>query len=177
MISAGAVVEPVDVGDQVVPGVDFALLLEAAVQVAAVHVDALHLLAVQRGDDLDRPVGRRVRRPDVDDDRVVALAASNAGRTGLGSGAMSTVGLVMSGRARAAAPASSVVLAQRVTDEAFVEQDRTQVGLAAKDDAVHVVALALHEARRAVQRDERVHGRVVLRNARLQPDADMCVVE
>ena len=84
-MSAGAVVEPVDVRDQVVPGVVLALLLEAAVQVAAVHVGALHLLAVQLGDDLDGAVRGRMRRADVDDDRVVALAAfEGSGRTGLG---------------------------------------------------------------------------------------------
>ena len=46
-----------------------------------------------------------------------------------------------------------VVLAQRMADEALVEQDRAQVGVAAEDDAVHVVALALHEGGRAVQRE------------------------
>ena len=62
----------------------FALLLEAAVQVPAVHVDALHLLAVQRGDDLDRPVRGGVRRADADDDRVVALAPLERRTDGIG---------------------------------------------------------------------------------------------
>jgi hypothetical protein len=54
-----------------------------------------------------------------------------------------------------------VVLAQRVADEAFVEQDRPQVEVAAEADAVHVVALAFHEGRRAVERAERVDDRLV----------------
>jgi acetyl esterase/lipase len=37
--------------------------------------EQLHLLAVQSGDHLDRPVGGRMRRADVDDDGIIALAA------------------------------------------------------------------------------------------------------
>ena len=80
----GAVVQAVDVRNEVVPGVRLALLLEAAMEVAAVHVDARDLLAFERGDHLQRAVRGRVRGADVDDDRVVAGAASKAGRTGLG---------------------------------------------------------------------------------------------
>jgi hypothetical protein len=63
----GAVIEPVDVGNQVMPGVRFALLLESPVKVAAMHVGAHDPLAVELGDDLDRAVRRRMRRADVDD--------------------------------------------------------------------------------------------------------------
>ena len=85
-------------------------------------------------------------------------------RGGRGWASMSRRSGVMSDRARAAARCCfGIVLAQRVPDEALVEQDRTQVGIAAEDDAVHVVALALHEARGAVQRDERVDRRDRLR--------------
>src|SRR4029453_10594505 len=38
-----------------------------------------------------------------------------------------------------------IVLAQRVADEALVQQDRPQVGVAAEVDAVHLVAFALAE--------------------------------
>ncbi len=165
------VVEPVDVGNQVVPGVRLALLLEAAVQVAAVHVGAQHALAVELRDDLDRPVRRRVRRPDVDDDRVVTQRrlegrADRIGQRGFHGSRRhfryGTSGCSWSLR---------VVLAQRMADEALVEQDRAQVGVAAEDDAVHVVALPLHEARGAVQRDQRIDDRVLLRDARLQAHA------
>jgi hypothetical protein len=81
-----AVVQPVDIRDQVVPGVRLALLLEAAVQVAAMDVGAQHALAVEFGDDLDRAVRGRMRRADVDDRRVVAL--------GLGEGRADRVGQV-----------------------------------------------------------------------------------
>src|ERR1043166_7724527 len=66
-----------------------------------------------------------------------------------------------------------IVLAQRVAFEAFVEQDRAQVRIAAEDDAIHVVALALHEARRSVQRHERIDDRVALPHAALHADADL----
>jgi hypothetical protein len=66
-----AVVQAVDVRDQVVPGVRLALLLEPPVQVAAVHVAADDPLAVELGDDLDRAVGGRMGRADVDDDVLV----------------------------------------------------------------------------------------------------------
>ena len=74
---ARAVIESVHVRDQVGPRVGFALLLEAAVEVAAVHVDALHALAVQGGDDLDGPVRGRMRRPDVDDDFALVVGAED----------------------------------------------------------------------------------------------------
>ena len=60
-----------------------------------------------------------------------------------------------------------------MADEAFVEQDRPQVVVAAEDDAVHVVALALHERRRAVERAERVDDRLVGADPRLQADAHL----
>src|SRR6266576_6502881 len=65
-----------------------------------------------------------------------------------------------------------VILAQRMTYETFIEQDRAQVGIAAKDDAVHVMALALHELGRAVERYEGIDRRIRFRHARLQSDAD-----
>src|SRR5436190_2086167 len=74
---------------------------------------------------------------------------SNAGRMGLGR-------RVPTGASKAASSRPvrhqrlllrlPVILAQGVTDEALVEQDRAQVGVAAEHDAVHVVALALHES-------------------------------
>jgi len=48
-----------------------------------------------------------------------------------------------------------------VADEAFVEQHRAQVGMAAEHDAVHLVALALHHDRRAVQVADRVDGAIL----------------
>ena len=61
------------------------------------------------------------------------------------------------------------LLAIKVT--AANEQDRAQVVVTAEHDAVHVVALPLHEAGRAVQRHQRVHRRILLGNARLEPRA------
>ena len=85
------------------PGVRLALLLEAAVQVAAVDVGAQHALAVELGDDLHRAVRRRVRRPDVDDDRVVAQRRRRR-PSGPGWGAWCpAAAVVTSGTARAAA--------------------------------------------------------------------------
>src|SRR5262245_37074331 len=63
-----------------------------------------------------------------------------------------------------------VVLAQRMASEAFVEQDRTQVSVAAKHDPVHVVALALRESGRPVKRHERVDDRIALGNGGLHPN-------
>ena len=65
-----------------------------------------------------------------------------------------------------------VVLAQRVADEPFVEQDRTQIIVASKDNPVHVVAFPLHEASRTVETNEGVHCGIVLGDAGLEPDAD-----
>src|SRR5208283_525305 len=65
----------------------------------------------------------------------------------------------------------AIVLAQRVALETLVEQDRSQVGVAAKDDAVHVMALTFHEMRRAVERHQGVHHRLRLGNAGLQSNA------
>ena len=96
------VVEAVDVGDEVVPGVRLALLLEAAVQVAGMDVGAQHALAVELGDDLHGPVRGRVRRPDVDDDGVVAVAVVERGPDGIGELGVHGAS-VRSGRARAAA--------------------------------------------------------------------------
>src|SRR6185436_14666138 len=61
-----------------------------------------------------------------------------------------------------------VVLAQRMAGEALVQQDRAQVVIAAEDDAVHVVALALHEGRRPVELHERVDARIGGGDARLE---------
>ena len=61
-----AVIEPVGVRDDVVVRVVLGFLLEAAVQVAAMHVCVHDLLAVDLRDDLDRAVRGRVRRADVD---------------------------------------------------------------------------------------------------------------
>ena len=69
-----AVIQPVDVGNQVVPGVRLALLLEAPVQVAAVHIGAHDPLARKFGHDLDRAMRGRVRGADVDDDRAFGRA-------------------------------------------------------------------------------------------------------
>ena len=80
----GAVIQPIDVRDQVVPGVRLALLLEAAMQVAAVHVGANDALAGQLGHDLDRAVRRRVRRPDIDDDRPFDRALGEGGTDRVG---------------------------------------------------------------------------------------------
>ena len=68
VVERGAVVQAVDVRNHLVIGVVLRLLLETAMQVAAMHVGSLHRLAVELGDDLDRSVRRRVRRADVDDD-------------------------------------------------------------------------------------------------------------
>src|SRR5512141_2606717 len=68
---------------------------------------------------------------------------SNAGRTGLGSLCSTACPSGPVGHERLLA-VLRVVLAQRVPDEAFVEQDRAQVVVAAKADAVHVVAFAFH---------------------------------
>src|SRR5262252_1076236 len=75
-------------------------------------------------------------------------------RTGLGRlcSAVSTVRPSVAVRHQRLLAALRVVLAQRVAVEAFVEQDRPPVGVAAEADAVHVVALAFHEGRRAEQR-------------------------
>ena len=56
------VVEPVRVGDGVVPATDLAVLLEGPMQVADLHVGLGHRLAVQLGHDADDPVHGRVRR-------------------------------------------------------------------------------------------------------------------
>ena len=57
-------------------------------------------------------------------------------------------------------------------DEAFIEKQRAQVGVAAEPDPVHVMALALHETRRAVEADQRIDGGVGFRYPRLHPDAN-----
>ena len=171
-----AVVEAVDVRNEVVPGVGFALLLEAAVQVAAVHVDALDPLAVERGDDLDRAVRGRMRRADVDDDVAVAFVRSNAGRTGFGSALPASFPSCPVGNERLLLPLR-IVLAQRMADEALVEQDRAQVGIAAEDDAVHVVAFALHEMRGAVERDQRVDRGIRFGHAVFTRTRTKCFVE
>src|SRR5664279_4741132 len=74
-------------------------------------------------------------------------------RTGLGKGVSTAAGSVAVGHERLLA-LLGVVLAQRVADEALVEQDRAQVGVAAEADAVHLVAFAFHECGRAVQADK-----------------------
>src|SRR5688572_6065672 len=80
-------------------------------------------------------------------------AFEKAGRTGLGSSMSTPLAPVWHERLLALL---RVVLAQRVPRKALVEEHRPQIGIAAEDDAVHVVALALHEACRAVERGERV---------------------
>src|SRR5512144_1057088 len=47
-----------------------------------------------------------------------------------------------------------------MTDEAFVEQQRSQVVVAKEADAVHLVALALHVARRAVKSHQGTDARI-----------------
>jgi hypothetical protein len=86
-----AVVQPVHVRNQVVPGVRFALLLEAAVQVAAMDVGAHHAFAIQLGNDLHRAVRGRVGRADVDDDRVFPLRALEDRAHGVGDGSVGGV--------------------------------------------------------------------------------------
>src|SRR5208283_5301592 len=65
----------------------------------------------------------------------------------------------------------AIVLAQRVALETLVEQDRSQVGVAAKDDAVHVMALTFHEVCRTIDGHQRVDHGLRLRHARLQAHA------
>ena len=159
-MSAGAVVEPVDVGNQVVPGV--------VLRTPSRSRDAGSRSARRRA----APSRRRARRstwivpcvagcdgPMLTMTSPSSLAALEGGRTGLGERGVQ-VGVVTSGTGTSGCSCSlRIVLAQRMADEALVEQDRAQVGVAAKDDAVHVVALALHEVRRAVQRHQRVDRR------------------
>ena len=47
-----------------------------------------------------------------------------------------------------------------MADEALVQQERPQVGIAPEADAVHLVALALHECRRSVERGQRIDRRI-----------------
>src|SRR4029077_19053086 len=62
-------------------------------------------------------------------------------------------------------------LAQRMADEALVEQDRAQIIVARELDAVHVVHFALHVARGTVVPGERRHDRPLGRHAHLEPNA------
>ena len=81
------VVQPIGVRDRLVPGPALALLLEAAVQVADLHVHLDDLFAVDLEHDLHRAVGRRVRRAHRDDLRLgvqVAFRALRAKRSGGG---------------------------------------------------------------------------------------------
>ena len=61
-----AVVEPVGVGDDLVPVVRLGHLLEAAVEVADDRLGPDDLLAVEARDEVDGPVRRRVRGADLD---------------------------------------------------------------------------------------------------------------
>jgi hypothetical protein len=61
------VVQPVGVRDRLVPGPALALLLEAAVQVADLHVEIDDRLTVELGHELHGAVRGRVRRPHVHD--------------------------------------------------------------------------------------------------------------
>ena len=62
----GVVVQPIGVGDRLIPGAALALLLEAAVQVADLDVEVDDVLAVQFDQELHRAMGGRVRRAHVE---------------------------------------------------------------------------------------------------------------
>src|SRR5512147_891624 len=72
-----------------------------------------------------------------------------------------------------------VILAQRIADKAFVQQQRPQVGIAVEADAVHLVALALHEGRGTVVPGQRLDHRFALGHLCLDahPDAMLRRVE
>jgi hypothetical protein len=160
-----AVVEAVDVRDQVVPGVVLALLLEAAVQVAAVHVGAqdrspsssamiwiVPCVAGCDGPMLTMTVSSRCgvveRRADRVGDAQVHVSVPPRGGGEL-AGPRGTA------RAAARAPSGSPCAAggrrsPRTAGSAAGRRCR-------EADAVHLVALALHERGRAVERGQRVH--------------------
>src|SRR5512144_3108163 len=74
--------------------------------------------------------------------------AVNAGRTGFGRTVLTAFSSDPVGHEGLLA-LLRVVLAQRMPDEALVEQHGPQVVVAAEADAEHLVTFALHEPRRA----------------------------
>jgi hypothetical protein len=123
----GAVVEPVGIGDHLLVGVGLGHLLEAAMEIADLHLTGIDGLAIERRHHPQRAMHRRVGRPDVDGHPLeeVLLLFDRRLR-------MRAVDLVLGQH-----PASGrvVVLAQRMPLKTFVGQNPAQVWVTFETEA------------------------------------------
>ena len=138
VLDAGHVLDPVGVGDELVPVLALPHLLGPAVVVTdiAVHID--DLLAVELEDHPQETVGARVLGAEIQDQMFLVdpFEKFGARQRLMGPGILGGIGSHLGGAER-------MLLAQRVPFPVLGHEDAAQVPMSGKTDAVHVVHLAL----------------------------------
>ena len=178
VVLEGEVVDPRGVRDRLPPGLGLHVLLEAGVQVADHRAEADDLLPVQVDDQAQDAVRRRVVRPEVDLEQVLALAEllgdleDRRDRRGdvaplVDPRALDGHRHYSSSEKRTGSPPIGIVLAQRVALPVVVHEDPRGVRVAFEADAEEVPDLALVPVRGRPDRDDALH-----RLAVVEPDLD-----
>ena len=143
------IVQAVGQGESLRIGHALPHLLDAAVDIAQVRIDALHLLAVENGLQAEHTVCRRVVRADVHNEVGVleeALLCSYEVAVGVETVHNGVVRLGLVGKRELVCLGAHVeVLAQRIAVEVGTQEQTAHVGVAQELDAYEVVDLALEQ--------------------------------